>query len=91
MVERGEHLRFTPKPRQPVRIGDEGVGQNLQRDVAIELGAAAPAYGPLIERPASIRRLSPETSNEVGPGTTRRFQRSGKVAGSWRRPNPALN
>ena len=41
MAERGEHLRFSPKSRQPVRIGHERAGQDLQCDVAIELGVAS--------------------------------------------------
>ena len=41
MAERGEHLRFSPKSRQSVGIGDEGAGQDLQRDVAIEPGVAS--------------------------------------------------
>ena len=40
MVERGEHLRFPTKSSQPVRIADDSSGQNLQRDIAIELGVA---------------------------------------------------
>ena len=36
MVERGQHLRFAPESRQPVRLGREGVGQDLQRHVAVE-------------------------------------------------------
>jgi len=40
VIERREHLRFTSEPRQPIRIEREGVRQNLQRDVAIELAVA---------------------------------------------------
>ncbi len=46
MAERGEHLRFSPKSRQPVGIGSERVGQDLQRDVAIELGVASAIHLP---------------------------------------------
>ena len=46
MIERGEHLRFSPKSRQPVGIGHERVGQDLQRDVAIELGVASAIHLP---------------------------------------------
>jgi hypothetical protein len=40
VVERCEHLRFTPKSRQPVRIGHKSRRQNLERDVAVELHVA---------------------------------------------------
>src|SRR5450759_2759487 len=38
MVERRQHLRFTAQARESIGIGGERVRQNLQRDVAIELG-----------------------------------------------------
>src|SRR5262249_59839977 len=37
MVECREHLRFPSESRDAVAIEGEGFGQNLQRDVAIEL------------------------------------------------------
>lgn len=37
MIERRERLCFAGEPRQPIRVTGEGVGQDLQRDVAIEL------------------------------------------------------
>ena len=40
MVERREDLRFALEPREPIGIAGEGVGQDLQRDVAIELRVA---------------------------------------------------
>ena len=36
MVQRGEQLRLALETREAVRIGREEVGQDLQRDVAIE-------------------------------------------------------
>ena len=41
MIERGEHLRFALEAREPIGIEREGVGQHLQRDVAIELACRA--------------------------------------------------
>jgi hypothetical protein len=38
MVERRQHLRFAREPRQPIRIEREGLRQDLDRDVTIELG-----------------------------------------------------
>ena len=40
MVQRGEHPGFALKPREPLRVGGEGLGQDLDRDVAIELRVA---------------------------------------------------
>ena len=36
MVQRGERLRLALEPGDPVRIGGERVGQDLDGDVAIE-------------------------------------------------------
>ena len=40
MIQRRERLRFAREPRQPVGVAGEGVGQDLQRDIAIELRIA---------------------------------------------------
>jgi hypothetical protein len=37
MVEQRERLRFACEPSEPIWIVGEGVGQELQRDVAIQL------------------------------------------------------
>ncbi len=37
MVERGQHLRFTLEASQPLGVVHEGVGQDLQRDITIQL------------------------------------------------------
>ena len=37
MVQAGQHLRFPLKPSEPIRVRGEGVGEDLQRDVAAEL------------------------------------------------------
>ena len=41
MVQRREHLRFAREPREPFGIVGEGVRQDLERDIAIELGVAS--------------------------------------------------
>ena len=38
VVEAGEDLRLPREPGEAVRISREGVGQDLQRDLAVELG-----------------------------------------------------
>ncbi len=40
MIERGEDLRFAMKAREPIRVAGERIRQDLQRDVATELGVA---------------------------------------------------
>ena len=41
MVQRGERLSLRAEARQPVRVSREGVGQDLDRDVAIQLRVRA--------------------------------------------------
>ena len=36
MIERGQHLRFALEAREPFGIKGEAVGQDLERDVALE-------------------------------------------------------
>ncbi len=38
MVERGQHLRFALETREALRVVHEGVRENLQGDIAVELG-----------------------------------------------------
>jgi hypothetical protein len=40
MVEGGEHLRFSAEPCDAITIKREGLRQDLQREIAIELGVA---------------------------------------------------
>ena len=40
MIQRREHARFAFEPRQPVRIVDDRLGQDLDRDVALEAAVA---------------------------------------------------
>ena len=40
MIQRGERLRFALEARQAVGVGRERLGQDLDRDVAIELRVA---------------------------------------------------
>ena len=44
MIQRGEDLRFALEPREPVRVGRERLGQDLDGDVAIELRVARPIH-----------------------------------------------
>jgi hypothetical protein len=46
VVERGEHLRFAFEAREAVGIAREFLGQDLQRDIAIELRIARPIHDP---------------------------------------------
>ena len=38
MVETGENLRFPLEPRKAIRITGEGVGQDLERHLPVQLG-----------------------------------------------------
>ena len=40
MVERGEQLRFAFEASKPIGIEDEGLGQDFQRDAAVQRGVA---------------------------------------------------
>src|SRR4029453_12552778 len=46
MVQRGERLGFPGESGKAVRISGKGVGQDLQRDIAIELRIAGPKHLP---------------------------------------------
>jgi hypothetical protein len=53
MVEGGEHLRFSAEPCDAITIKREGLRQDLQRDIAIELGVARAidlAHAPFAEQ-----------------------------------------
>ena len=52
VVEAGEDLGLPLEPSEPVRVSGEGVGQDLQRDLAVELrvgGLPDLAHAPLAE------------------------------------------
>ena len=36
MIQRREHLGFALEPREPIGIAHEGLGQHLDRDIAIQ-------------------------------------------------------
>ena len=36
MIQRGEHARLALEPRQPVRIVNDRIGKDLDRDLAVE-------------------------------------------------------
>ena len=45
MVQAGEHLGFASEPGETVGIGGEGVGENLDSDVAVEFGVGGAVDG----------------------------------------------
>src|SRR5262249_9489696 len=45
MVERREHLRFAGEACETIGVGGEGVGQDFDRDVAIEFGVGGAEDG----------------------------------------------
>ena len=44
MIQRREHLRFALEAREPIRIAREHVGQDFDRDVAIEASCRGARY-----------------------------------------------
>ena len=42
VVEARQHLRFPLEPGEAIRVSGEGVGEDLQRDIAAELGVGGP-------------------------------------------------
>ena len=40
MVQRREHFRFALESREPIRVAGQGVWQDLDRDLAIQLRVA---------------------------------------------------
>ena len=40
VIQRREHLRFAPETRQPIGVRGEQLGEDLDRDVAIQLRVA---------------------------------------------------
>ena len=76
VVEAGQHLRFPLEPRKSIRIIGEGVRQNLQGDLAVELGVGGlpdlphPAFaneGGHVVAPYALEShwVRPETDVEV--------------------------
>ena len=44
MIERREHVRFSPEPGEAFRVAPQRLGKNLQSDITTELGVAAAVY-----------------------------------------------
>src|SRR5207244_12260931 len=63
MIERGQRLGFAREPREAIRIVRERVGQNFQRDIAIELGIAG---SPHLPHPAFANRGDDFVDAETG-------------------------
>ena len=57
MVQRREHFGLTLKPRKPHRIAYERLGQNFQRDIAVQLRVARPVDLPHPARTDKCRDL----------------------------------
>ena len=82
MIQRGERLRFTLKSRDAFGIGDERLGQDLDRDLAIELRVARAihlAHPACPERVANLIRAEPCASGQRHWGAF-------YAIGSWRPP-----
>ncbi len=42
MIQRGERLCFASEPRQPIRVVRKRLGEDLDRDITIQLGVTGP-------------------------------------------------
>ena len=66
MVQRRERLGFAREPGEPIGIVRERVGQDFERDVAIELRVASPID---LSHPAFADRRSDFVDAEAGAGS----------------------
>ena len=73
MRQRRDRLRFALEPRERVGIGGDGLGQDLDRDVAIELPVPRPVHLP---HPARAERREDLVGTETRTGS--------KVSSDWR-------
>jgi hypothetical protein len=65
MIERGQQLRLPREARSALRIGDEGVGQDFDGDVAIELCIASAIH---LAHPSSPKRAEDLVRTEARAG-----------------------
>ena len=63
MIQRREHARFALEPRQPVRIVDDRVGKDLDRDLALEARIARAVD---LAHPTSAERADDFVGTETG-------------------------
>ena len=54
MIQRRQHLRFPLEAREPIGIEREQFGQDLQRDIAIELRVPRPITSPIPPAPRAL-------------------------------------
>ena len=69
VVERREELRFAVEARQPLRVGGEGLGQDLERDVAAELRVARPVdltHAPRADEATTLNDPSEQPTSDAG-------------------------
>ena len=68
MIERGERFRFAFEPHEAIGVRREGLGQDLQRDVAIEAriaGAIHDAHSAFPKRRHDFIRPEPRAGGQV--------------------------
>jgi hypothetical protein len=76
VIELGEDLRLAAEAPQAIGIGGERVGQDLQRDVAVELGVLRP-----VDLPHAAR--ADGSDDFIGPKASARRQRHGQSDASY--------
>ncbi len=80
VVERSEHLRLALEPRETIGVARECLGQNLQRDVAIELRVACTphlAHAARTEQCDDFIRTENTTGGDSHRGNCRRIVSAG--------------
>ena len=84
MIEGGQHLRLAPEARQALGVGAVELGEDLQRDVAVELGVARPvdlAHAAGAERRLDLVGAEAGAGGEGHGGISQREQPLRQLAG----------
>jgi len=73
VIERGEHLRLAAEARQAVRIAGKSVGQDLERDVAVQARITRPID---LAHPTSPDRAGDFVGTDTVAGDERQLNRA---------------
>ena len=78
MLELGQDLRLAPEAREAVRVGSESLGEDLDRDLALQLRVGRAVDDP---HPALAERAGDLVATEAGAG--REAHRGSASAQFW--------
>ena len=88
MIERGQHLRLAPEACEAIAIERERVGDDLQRDVAIQLGIARAIH---LAHPAGAESGDDLVGTETGAGNERQTDVDYTGATVWGADRSSVN